>query len=52
MNKVEGVIFDWAGTTVDFGCFKTVNVFINIFKNAGIAVTMERSKSTNGNVKD
>ena len=52
MNKVEGVIFDWAGTTVDFGCFAPVNVFIDIFKNAGIDSDNGRSKSTNGNAKD
>jgi len=51
MNKVEGVIFDWAGTTVDFGCFAPVNVFINIFKNAGIAVTMEEARAPMGMLK-
>ena len=30
MKKIEGVIFDWAGTTVDFGCFAPVNVFIEM----------------------
>ena len=28
MKKIEGVIFDWAGTTVDFGCFAPVNAFV------------------------
>ena len=51
MNKVEGVIFDWAGTTVDFGCFAPVNVFIDIFKNAGIAVTMEEARAPMGMLK-
>jgi phosphonoacetaldehyde hydrolase len=44
MNKIEGVIFDWAGTTVDFACFAPVNVFIEIFKAAGIEVTMEETR--------
>ena len=51
MNKVEGVIFDWAGTTVDFGCFAPVNVFIDIFKNAGIEVTMEEARAPMGMLK-
>jgi len=51
MNKVEGVIFDWAGTTVDFGCFAPVNVFIDIFKNAGIDVTMEEARAPMGMLK-
>lgn len=51
MNKVEGVIFDWAGTAVDFGCFAPVNVFIDIFKNAGIEVTMEEAREPMGMLK-
>ena len=27
MSKIEAVIFDWAGTTVDYGCFAPVQVF-------------------------
>ena len=51
MTKIEGVIFDWAGTTVDFGCFAPVNVFIDIFKNAGIEVTMEEAREPMGMLK-
>lgn len=51
MNKVEGVILDWAGTTVDFGCFAPVKVFVNIFKNAGIDVTMEEARAPMGMLK-
>jgi phosphonoacetaldehyde hydrolase len=51
MSKIEGVIFDWAGTTVDFGCFAPVNVFIDIFKNAGIDVTMEEARAPMGMLK-
>ena len=51
MNKIEGVIFDWAGTTVDFGCFAPVNVFLKIFKNAGVEVTMEEARLPMGMLK-
>ncbi|WP_342513800.1 phosphonoacetaldehyde hydrolase [Sporosarcina sp. FSL K6-1522] len=51
MSKVEGVIFDWAGTTVDFGCFAPVNVFVDIFKNAGIHVTMKEAREPMGMLK-
>ena len=51
MNNIEGVIFDWAGTTVDFGCFAPVNVFIDIFKNAGIDVSMEEAREPMGMLK-
>jgi len=51
MNKIEGIIFDWAGTAVDFGCFAPVNVFIDIFKNVGIEVTMEEARAPMGMLK-
>lgn len=40
-NKIQAVIFDWAGTTVDYGCFAPVVTFIEIFKNYGIELTLE-----------
>ena len=36
MNKIEGIIFDWAGTTVDYGCFAPLEVFLEVFKNKGV----------------
>ncbi len=51
MSKIEGVIFDWAGTTVDFGCFAPVNVFLEIFKKAGVEVTMEEARIPMGMLK-
>lgn len=51
MNKVEGVIFDWAGTTVDFGCFAPVNVFLKVFKDKGIEVTMDEAREPMGMLK-
>ena len=40
-KKTEAVIFDWAGTTVDYGCFAPVQAFMEVFKNAGIGPTMK-----------
>ena len=51
MSKVEGIIFDWAGTTVDFGCFAPVNVFLQVFKAAGVAVTMAEARAPMGMLK-
>ncbi|ANA80410.1 phosphonoacetaldehyde hydrolase [Paenibacillus glucanolyticus] len=51
MNRIEGVILDWAGTAVDFGCFAPVNVFVDIFKNAGIEVTMDEARAPMGMLK-
>lgn len=51
MDKMEGVIFDWAGTTVDFGCFAPVDVFVNMFKQAGIEVTIAEAREPMGMLK-
>lgn len=51
MQKVEGVILDWAGTTVDYGCFAPVKVFMEIFKKHGIEVTMEETRKPMGMLK-
>lgn len=36
MKKWEAVIFDWAGTTVDYGCFAPVQAFVEVFRHFGI----------------
>lgn len=50
-RKIAGVIFDWAGTTVDYGCFAPLEVFIKIFKEAGIEVTSEDARKPMGLLK-
>ncbi len=32
-EMIEAVIFDWAGTTVDYGCFAPVQAFQEVFKH-------------------
>jgi len=34
MNKLEAVIFDWAGTVVDFGSVAPTRIFVEAFKQA------------------
>jgi len=50
-RRLEGVIFDWAGTTVDYGCFAPVNVFIDIFKMRDIHVSLEEAREPMGLLK-
>lgn len=49
--KIEGIIFDWAGTTVDYGCFAPVKAFMEIFKEYGIEVTMDETRKPMGMLK-
>ena len=45
------VIFDWAGTTVDYGCFAPVQAFMETFKAAGVEPTMEETRAPMGMLK-
>ena len=49
--KTEAVIFDWAGTTVDYGCFAPVSAFIEAFASMGIEVTLDEVRKPMGALK-
>ena len=49
--KIEGIIFDWAGTTVDYGCFAPVQAFAEVFHAFGMEVTMEETRKPMGMLK-
>lgn len=48
---IKAVIFDWAGTTVDYGCFAPVQAFMETFKAAGVEPTMEETRKPMGMLK-
>lgn len=50
-NKFDAVIFDWAGTTVDYGCFAPVQAFAEVFRHFGIEPTMEEVREPMGMLK-
>lgn len=51
MGKIEAVIFDWAGTTVDYGCFAPVQAFVNMFGEFGLTPTMDEIRKPMGLLK-
>ena len=48
MSEITAVVFDWAGTTVDFGCCAPAGVFQAVFGNHGIDVTMLEARGPMG----
>lgn len=50
-NQIEAVIFDWAGTTVDYGCFAPVQAFVEVFKSKGIEPTVNEVREPMGMLK-
>lgn len=51
MSAPVAVIFDWAGTTVDFGSMAPVAAFRQAFSEIGIAVTDEEIRAPMGMLK-
>jgi len=50
-KKIKAVIFDWAGTTIDYGCFAPVKGFIDGFNSIGIDITNEMARKPMGLLK-
>jgi phosphonoacetaldehyde hydrolase len=48
VRRLKAVIFDWAGTTVDFGCFAPTGVFIEVFRQKGIEITQQEARGPMG----
>ena len=47
-GPIRAVIFDWAGTTVDYGSRAPVAAFTEIFRRHGVAVTVEEARRPMG----
>lgn len=47
-GNIKGLIFDWAGTTVDYGCMAPTTVFIEVFKQKGVEISLEEARTPMG----
>jgi phosphonoacetaldehyde hydrolase len=47
-GKIQAVILDWAGTTMDFGCMAPAVVFVEVYKNQQVPITMEEARTPMG----
>jgi len=48
---VKAVIFDWAGTMVDFGCKAPVNALRDVFAGEGVPITEAEARADMGKAK-
>lgn len=51
LGEIRGIVFDWAGTMVDFGCMAPARVFAEIFRSVGIEVTEAEARGPMGQAK-
>ena len=47
-GPARGVILDWAGTTLDYGCYAPAVVFIEVYKRHGVEITIEEAREPMG----
>jgi len=43
-TSVEAIIFDWAGTTVDFGSRAPMAAFVKLFQSEGVEMTISQAR--------
>jgi phosphonoacetaldehyde hydrolase len=48
MNKIQAVIFDWSGTTIDYGSRAPMGVFVKVFAHFGIDITIAEARGPMG----
>src|SRR6185437_12096781 len=51
VEKLKAVVFDWAGTVVDFGSFAPMGVFVEAFRQFGVDVTIAQAREPMGRPK-
>lgn len=50
-DQLSAVVFDWAGTLVDFGSCAPMGAFVRLFEQFGIAVSIEQARGPMGVAK-
>lgn len=48
MQRVKAVVFDWAGTTVDFGSRAPMGAFVEVFGRFGVTITVAEARGPMG----
>lgn len=48
---VKAVIFDWAGTMIDFGCMAPVQALVDVFAGEGVALSIAEARRDMGKAK-
>jgi phosphonoacetaldehyde hydrolase len=49
--KLKAIIFDWAGTVVDHGSYAPVATLLEVFKRAGVPITVDEARLSMGIAK-
>ena len=47
-GPVRLVVLDWAGTTIDYGCYAPAVAFIELYRRKGVEISMEQARRPMG----
>ncbi len=47
-GPLKAVLLDWAGTTLDYGCYAPAVVFVEIYKRFGVEISMAEAREPMG----
>ena len=47
-GPVKAILLDWAGTTMDYGCYAPAVVYIEVFKRKGVPITIDEARAPMG----
>src|ERR1700748_2790700 len=51
MERVKAVIFDWAGTVVDYGSLAPMGAFVETFAEFGVTISIDEARGPMGMAK-
>lgn len=51
MSQIVAIVFDWAGTTIDYGCIAPARVFQEVFARRGVPITEAQAREPMGSAK-
>ena len=47
-GPLQAVLLDWAGTTMDYGCFAPAVVFMEVYKRKGVEISIDEARGPMG----
>jgi phosphonoacetaldehyde hydrolase len=47
-GPLKAILLDWAGTTMDYGCYAPAVVFIEVYKRQGVPISIEEARAPMG----
>ena len=48
MSRIEAVVFDWAGTMIDFGSRAPMGAFVDVFRQFQVSISVEEARGPMG----